>query len=201
MRSELLKVGKKEVKMSQKKIPVILTRKEVEKLLRQPNEETLIGLRNLAILTLILSTGLRVSEVCNLKFYHIDLESGTLKVVQGKGQKDRNLAIPDYEIEVLRKWQSKNVRSPFFFSALNGNQLSPRYLQRMVKRYARKARITKAITPHTLRHQYATQYYRQTKDLESLRLILGHEAISTTQIYITLSNEEVEATMRAFKGY
>ncbi|MHB8278908.1 MAG: tyrosine-type recombinase/integrase [Candidatus Humimicrobiaceae bacterium] len=71
----------------------------------------------------------------------------------------------------------------------------------MVKRYAQKAGINKNISPHTLRHSYATQYYRQTKDIETLRRILGHSDISTTTIYITLANIDVENGMKAFKGF
>ena len=76
-------------------------------------------------------------------------------------------------------------------------KLSIKYLQQMVKRYAGKAGINKRISPHTLRHTYATQYYKQTKDIETLRRILGHSDISTTTIYITLANIDVETGMKA----
>ena len=85
---------------------------------------------------------------------------------------------------------------------LAGKQLSDRYIQQMVGRYAHKAGINnKKISPHTLRHSYATQYYKQTKDIETLRRILGHTDIGTTTIYITLANTDVEKGMKSFKGF
>jgi len=82
-----------------------------------------------------------------------------------------------------------------------GKKLSSRYLQQMVKRYAKKAGLTKSISLHTLRYTYATQYYKQTKDIETLRRILGHSDNSTTTIYITLANIDVENGMKSFKGF
>ena len=111
------------------------------------------------------------------------------------------IAIPEYLTDLFDSWRKKRPESSFFFSTLKGNKLSTRYLQQMVKRYAGKAGINKRISPHTLRHTYATEYYKQTKDIETLRRILGHSDISTTAIYITLANIDVENGMKAFKGF
>ena len=187
--------------MPTKKLPTILEPDEAQNLLKQPNKRYPTGLRNKAIISLMLHCGLRVSEVADLRPANINITKGKLRVESGKGNKDRNLAIPEYLIDLLNSWRKKRPEGPFFFSTLNGKKLSIRYLQQMVKRYGQKAGINKNISPHTLRHTYATQYYRQTKDIETLRRILGHSDISTTTIYITLANIDVENGMKAFKGF
>ena len=153
------------------------------------------------MMSLMLNCGLRISEVVNLRPGNINLTKGKLRVECGKGSKDRDLAIPEYLIDLLNNWRKKRPESTYFFSTLKGKKLSIRYLQQMVKRYADKAGINKSISPHTLRHTYATQYYRQTKDIETLRRILGHSDIGTTTIYITLANIDVENGMKAFKAF
>jgi len=187
--------------MTRKKLPTVLEPEEAQKLLKQPNKRYPTGLRNKAIMSLMLHCGLRVSEVVNLRPGSINLTKGKLRVESGKGSKDRDLAIPDYLTDLLDSWRKRRPESSYFFCTLKGKKLSIRYLQQMVKRYAAKAAITKNISPHTLRHTYATQYYKQTKDIETLRRILGHSDISTTTIYITLANIDVENGMRSFKGF
>jgi len=187
--------------MPRKKLPVILEPEEAEKLLRQPNKRYPTGLRNKAMMSLMLNCGLRISEVVNLRPGNINLTKGKLRIENGKGNKDRDLAIPDYLTDLLDSWRKKRPQSDFFFSTLKGKKLFIRYLQQMVKRYAQKAGLSKRISPHTLRHTYATQYYKQTKDIETLRRILGHSDISTTTIYITLANIDVENGMKSFKGF
>ena len=187
--------------MATKKLPTILEPDEAQNLLKQPNKRYPTGLRNKAIISLMLHCGLRVSEVSDLRPGNINITKGKLRVESGKGSKDRDLAIPEYLIDLLNSWRKKRPEGPFFFSTLNGKKLSIRYLQQMVKRYGQKAGINKTISPHTLRHTYATQFYRQTKDIETLRRILGHSDISTTTIYITLANIDVENGMKSFKGF
>jgi len=187
--------------MTRKKLPTMLEPEEAQILLRQPNKRYPTGLRNKAMMSLMLHCGLRLSEVTNLRPSNINLTKGKLRVESGKGNKDRDLAIPEYLIDQLEKWRNIKPQSDYFFTTLKGKKLSDRYVQNMVKRYAQKAGISKNISPHTLRHTYATQYYKQTKDIETLRHILGHSDISTTTIYITLANIDVENGMKAFKGF
>ena len=187
--------------MAKTKLPVILEPEEAQKLLKQPNKRYPTGLRNKAIISVMLHCGLRLSETCNLSPGNINLTKGKLRVESGKGNKDRDLAIPEYLIDLLDTWRKKRPKSNYFFPTLKGKKISGRYIQQMVKRYSRKAGISKNITPHTLRHSYATQYYKQTKDIETLRRILGHTDISTTTIYITLANIDVETGMKSFKGF
>ena len=186
------------LKMISKKLPKNLTLKEVKKLLNLPRKITPIGLRNEAILKIMLFAGLRVSEVIHLKNEDLDLESGRLKIIAGKGNKDRNLLVPDKILDLLREYRRWKPRSIFFFPTLKGKSLSPFYIWVMIKRKAKKAGIKSHCSPHTLRHTFATEFYRKTQDLEALRLCLGHENISTTQIYLSLANLEVELKMKNF---
>lgn len=182
-----------------KKLPDILTDEEAKRLIDIPNKRYYTGLRNKAMVTLMLNTGLRVSEVVNLKNNQVDLNSRSLKVVNGKGHKDRNLIIPELTAELLRQWSKKKSQGDYLFNTKEGKQLQVRYIQAMIKRYAERARIDKNIYPHTLRHTFATNFYRQTKDIETLRKLLGHSDIGTTQIYVTLANIDVENAMNNYR--
>ena len=200
--------------MVRRKLPVILDREEALKLIRQPNKRYVTGLRNKAIISLMLNCGLRVSEVTGLKPNDINITDGKLRVVNGKGQKDRDIPfISESTLELLREWKKKKQKAikHFFttlvdrkndrFSSKKGQKLSDRYIQFMIKRYARKSGINKDVTPHTLRHSFATDFYKRTKDIEALRKILGHSDISTTQIYVTLANLDVENALKEYNGF
>jgi integrase/recombinase XerD len=193
-----------------KKLPIVLDKKEVLTLLEIPNERYITGRRNKVIISLMVNTGLRVSEVSKLKGNDINLKEGNLRVVNGKGSKDRDLVIGNRQtLELLREYNKVKPKSDYFFTSIftskkQGNkieQISIRYLQAMIKRYSKKAGIHKNVSPHTLRHTFATEFYRETKDLETLRMILGHSDISTTQIYVTLANIDVEKAMNGFSGF
>ena len=185
--------------MRRKKLPEVLNSFEASKLLSIPSTRYPTGLRNLAIMTIMINMGLRVSEVSNLKPGHLNLTENKLRVVNGKGGVDRDLTIPNgYTAEVLKKWKDRRPKGEYFFCTLKGGQVSTRYIGLAVKRYILKAGINKNISPHSLRHSYATEFYRQTKDLETLRMILGHSSIITSQIYVNLANEEVQAAMNGF---
>ena len=187
--------------MTKLKLPIILECEEAQSLLKQPSKRYPTGIRNKAILSLMLYCGLRLSEVVNLRLTNINLTKGKLRVIAGKGKKDRDLAIPEYLIDLLHNWKNIRPESDYVFCTLKGKKLLPRYIQQMVGRYVKRAKIDKNITPHSLRHAYATYYYKQTKDIETLRRILGHSDISTTQIYVTLANIDVENGMKSFKEF
>jgi len=156
--------NKKTKTVRKNKLPIILEPEEAQKLLRQPNKRYPTGLINRAIMSLMLHCGLRLSEITNLKPGNINLSKGKLRVESGKGNKDRDLAIPEYLIDLLNTWRKKRPKSNYFFPTLKGKKISGRYIQQMVKRYSQKAGIAKNITPHTLRH-YGESY------------IMGSEAI------------------------
>ena len=148
--------------MRKNKLPVILEPEEVQNLLKQPNKRYPTRLRNKAILSLMLNCGLRVSEVVNLRPSNINLTKSKLRVENGKGNRDRDLAIPEYLTDLFDSWRKKRPESNFFFSTLKGKKLSTRYLQQMVKRYGQKAGINKRISPHTLRHYVECYIMPQT---------------------------------------
>lgn len=184
-----------------RKLPTILEIEEAQRLIRVPNKRYKTGLRNKTIISVMLNMGLRLNEVCNLRPGDLNLTKGKLKVVNGKGGKDRFLGIPEVTLTLLDEWRKIRPKSDYFFCTMKGGKLSDRYIQNFVVRYSQKAGIQKKIYPHTLRHTYATEYYRRTRDIETLRRILGHSHISTTTIYINLANVEVENGMKDFKEF
>ena len=197
-----------------KKLPIVLEPEEAQSLLSIPNKRCITGIRNKAILALMLNLGLRVSEVVNLKPGDLNLTKRKLRIVNGKGGVDRDLIIPVYTAEILKEWKkAKPKNSRYFFTTIKdknqgnrfdsskGSQLSVRYIQFMVKRYGERAGINKDITPHTLRHTFATDFIRQGQNVMKLKKILGHSDISTTQIYVTLANKDIEEAMNGFKEF
>ena len=189
-------------KKNNRKLPVVLEMEEAARLLSIPNKRFVSGLRNKAILRLMLSMGLRVSEVVNLRPSDINLTLRKLRIVNGKGGVDRDIIIPEFIIDLLKEWKDRKQNGvSYFFTTYSGNKLSRVYIYNMVRNYTRRAAIDKDISPHTLRHTFGTNFYRQTKDIETLRKILGHAHIGTTQIYVTLANIDIEKAMNGFKDY
>ena len=209
-----------------KKLPVILESEEVNKLLSIPNTRYVTSLRNKAMISLMVNCGLRISEIINLRPGDINLSKGNLRVIDGKYGVDRDIPIPENTINILKEWKKRKPDSDYFFSTVRnnkaggtyirkhkgktwivdyssnkGDQLKVRTVQSMIKNIASKARISKNVSPHTLRHTFATRYYRQTKDIETLRQILGHSDISTTSIYVTLANIDVVNGMKEFREF
>jgi len=138
--------------------------------LDQPNPRYPTGQRNHLILKIMLDTGLRASEATNLKWNHIDLMSGKLMVREGKGSKDRSLWLSEDDLGLLQEWKKRQAdeidkKCSYIFTTLNGDPIQNRYLRKMVKRYSKKADIDKNVSPHTLRHTFATDLYRETKNI------------------------------------
>lgn len=182
-----------------KKLPTVLEVEEAKRLIKIPNKRYPTGVRNLAIMKVMLNMGLRVSEITHLKPSHISITNQKLRIVRGKYKQDRDLIIPEGILDILKEWKNRKPKNTeYFFTTLKGGKVSERYLCDMVKRYGRRAKIDKIISPHTLRHTFATEFYRQTKDIETLRMLLGHSYTATTSIYITLANIDVEKAMSIF---
>ena len=189
-----------------RRIPEVLSDDERQRLLEQPNPRYPTGERNLLLMQLMLDTGLRLSEAINLKWNDINLMTGQLKVRQGKGAKDRVLWIDERgeTMNKLRSWRERQAdaitpNSEYVFTTLAGSQVSPRYVQQMVKRLAGKALISKDITPHTLRHTFATDLYRNTKNIRLVQKALGHSDLSTTMIYTHIVDDEMEEALKGFR--
>ena len=185
-----------------------LNQDEMEQLLAQPNTETLAGLRDRAILELLFSSGLRVSELTNLNRDHINLVRREF-MVRGKGQKDRPIFISEEASDWIRKYLEKRTdSSPPLFARVGGvkridqtgnfMRLTPRSVQRLVASYALKAGITKHVSPHTLRHSYATDLLMNGADLRSVQAMLGHSNISTTQIYTHITDPHLKSVHEKF---
>lgn len=191
--------------MVKRKLPETLTQEEQEKLLDQPNPRYPTGERNLLMLRLMLNSGLRLSELTALKWRDIDLMSGKLMVREGKGAKDRTLWLGSKDIELLRSWKERQIEETgnepkHVFTTLEGNPVMNRYVQDMVKRYGERAGIEKRVHPHMLRHTFATDLYRETKNIRLVQKALGHSDLSTTMIYTHVVDEELEEALKSFRG-
>lgn len=189
---------------------------DLERFLSAPPQNTLRGLRDRAILEMLFSTGLRISELCNLDRY-INLERGEL-TIRGKGEKLRVVFLSDRAKAALKNYLDKrsdaldhlfvSLSKPFDpahgrqTSALKApkviGKITSRAVQRLVEFYRRKAGITKRITPHQIRHQFATDLLVNGADLRSVQELLGHSNISTTQIYTHITNKELKDIHRSF---
>lgn len=203
-----LSSDKIELARTQRKQVTFLDGEEVERLLAQPDVSTETGLRDKAILELLFSGGLRVSELVNLNQDHINLRRREF-MVRGKGQKDRPIFISDDAAQSINAYLNKrsDTLAPLFIR-YSGSQditndgeykrLTARSVQRMIQNYARKAGITKKVTPHTLRHSFATDLLMNGADLRSVQSMLGHSNISTTQIYTHVTDPQLKKVHQKF---
>jgi len=192
----------------QKKLPNVLNEEEQKRILDQPNPRYITGQRNHLLLKIFLDAGLRLSEATSLRWQDITLMSGQLKVVQGKGAKDRILWLPEEDLELLQRWKQRQSEKAgekleYVFTAMSrgtlGNKLDNRYVQDMVKRYAKKAGIEKRTSPHSLRHSFATSFLRQTKNIRMVQKALGHNQLNTTMIYTHIVDDELENELKNFR--
>jgi len=191
--------------VTDRKIPEILTEEEQAKLINQFNERYPSSHRNKIMIQLILDTGLRLAEACTLRWKDIDLTSGKVMVRQGKGAKDRTLWIGENRLMELKDWKERQIEwlgenPTHLFTTRNGDPVSHRYVQKMVDNYSEKAGIDKNIHPHTLRHTFATDLYRETGKIRLVQKALGHADLSTTMIYTHIVDEELEGAMKSFRG-
>lgn len=175
-----------------KYLPQVLTEVEVVKLLEAADGEDWLGLRNRAILETLYSTGMRISELAGLNIEDIDFISGVVKV-RGKGKKERMLPIGSKALKAIRKFlASKLNKGPALFLNKNKTRLSTRGGRLMLNKYIRKASLKQGISPHTLRHSFATHLLDRGADLRSVQELLGHSNLSSTQIYTHLTTERLK---------
>lgn len=176
----------------EKKLPTFLTEEEVDKLLESIKGEDFITLRDKAILEFLYSCGARVSEVINLKKEDIDLIGGIVKV-KGKGKKERILPLGEPAIRAIKKYLDKRKdNSSFLFVNYKGEKLSDRGVRLILEKYIKKLAFKFRVSPHTLRHSFATHLLNRGADLRSVQELLGHSSISTTQIYTHLSIDRLK---------
>ena len=190
--AKLISSSKKEVHL-----PEVLTVEEILMLIEAIDTSTDVGIRNKAIIETLYCTGMRISELTELKLSQIELNKKYL-IAYGKGQKERICQLGDEAVVAMRKYISevriKWIHTPTDLCFLNyqGKHLSRNYLFKYIKELALKAGIKKEISPHTLRHSFATHLLQNDVSLRVVQAMLGHESISTTQIYTHIENEHLK---------
>ncbi len=171
-----------------KTLPVVLTKDEVRDLLKAVK----LG-RNRLLLQFIYSSGVRVSEAVNMKADDVNLKERIGKVKLGKGAKDRIIILSKNWCKLARKYlDRKKVKSVFLFSKKNGKRISPDTVQRLVRIAAKRAGIQKEVTPHSLRHSFATHLLEAGVNIRNIQELLGHSNLNTTQVYTHVSTEQLK---------
>jgi len=198
---ELAKTGERQLDL--------ISRAELERLLLAPDGHDVKNLRDRAILELLFSTGLRVSELCSLP-RDLDLSASEI-TVRGKGEKVRVVFLSDTAKQALKDYLAKRTDMDDAIFARMGKEISSgqelrltsRSIERIVKHYAVKAGISKKVTPHIIRHSFATDLLRNGADIRSVQILLGHANISTTQIYTHVTDSELRRVHQKFhnKGH
>jgi len=175
----------------QKKLPSTLSENEVEKLLKAPKDKNIIELRDKAMLEMLYATGMRISELVNLKEVNVDKNRQVVKVL-GKGSKERLIPFGDEALDSLQKYLHKrSSRNIYIFLNNRDNKLSRVGFWQRVKIYLKRVHLKSDITPHTLRHAFATHLLNRGADLRSVQLLLGHSDLSTTQIYTHIAKQRL----------
>lgn len=182
---------------SEKKLPCVLSLSEVERLISQPNENSAMGCRDKTMLELLYATGIRVSELVRLDISDVELELDFIKC-SGSNGKERVIPIGTMAKKALLKYSSeyrdmlvKDDENALFVNYY-GKRLTRQGFWKIIKRYTKEAKINKKITPHTLRHSFATHLIQNGADLKSVQEMLGHSDISTTQIYMQLTKNKIK---------
>jgi len=180
------------------RLPGVLSQAEVEHLLSQPDISRPIGQRDLAMLEILYATGLRVSELVNLKTQDLNLEAGYVRTL-GKGSKERVIPMGEKAVAAVKEYLSgarirltKATNSPYLFLTLRGRPMTRQGFWKIIKKYGQKALIKKKLTPHSIRHSFASHLLDAGADLRSVQVMLGHADISTTQIYTHVSRERLK---------
>ena len=179
-----------------KHLPSFLTEVEMDKLLQAPNIDDQMGYRDQAILETFYSTGMRISELVNLNIDDVDLISGVAKA-KGKGKKERLLPVGEYAINAIKVYLEKRKKqSVSLFLNKNGRRLSVRGTRNVVYKYIKAVSLSSGISPHSLRHSFATHLLNRGADLRSVQELLGHANLSSTQIYTHLTTERLKSVYR-----
>jgi integrase/recombinase XerC len=180
----------------EKRLPVFLTEEEVKKLIEAviPKSQTdEAALRDKAILETFYSTGMRISELVSLSMPDIDFISGIIKVM-GKGKKERIVPIGEHAIKAIRQYlENRPKQTDILFLNKNGRRITDRGVRGIVSKYIRLASLRQGVSPHTLRHSFATHLLNHGADLRSVQELLGHANLSTTQIYTHLTTERLKS--------
>lgn len=184
-------------------LPEFLSLAEVDRLLAQPDTNTTGGLRDKAMIELLYSTGLRVSELCGLKTADVQMEMGCLRCI-GKGNKERLVPVGRRALETVQEYMTKSrpailgeKTSPYLFASRSGRAVNRIMFWKLLGAYGRKAELRKTLSPHMLRHSFATHLLDRGADLRSVQMMLGHADIATTQIYTHVVEERLKQVYKA----
>ncbi len=185
-------------------LPEILSLKEIEQILEQPDLHTPLGMRDRAMMEMLYATGMRVSELTHLPTHQVNLEGGYV-LLYGKGSKERIVPLGSEAmkwvaryLEAARGILSKGKESPSLFINRSGKGMSRQRFWKNLKDYAQKAGLHKRITPHLLRHSFASHLLERGADLRSVQMMLGHVDISTTQIYTHVTGEKLKKVHKQY---
>ena len=171
----------------EKKLPNILSKNEIQLLFNST-----YNLKHLTIIAVIYSCGLRVSELINIKINDIDNNRMVIHIKKAKGNKDRQVQLTNQLLELLRKYYKKHLPINYLIVGQNGGKYSTTSIQKIIKNSSFKAGINKKVTPHTLRHSFATHLLENGTDMRFIQKILGHSDIKTTQIYTHVSSSHLK---------
>lgn len=183
----------------EKYLPKFLNNSDMDKLFSACKDNTGIEQRDSLIIELLYATGLRVSELVNIKIKDIDIKERVIKVL-GKGSKERIVIYNNHTSKALQKYLNDGYHdfnkknTGYLILNKNGDKLSDRYIRNIIDKKIRKAGINTKISPHTLRHTFATDMLEQGADLVTVKELLGHESLNTTSIYTHITNEQIKKT-------
>lgn len=171
-----------------KHLPTVLTKQEMKDLLKATKKG-----RNRLLLQFVYSSGVRVGESVEMLLENVNFKERIAKVKSGKGDKDRIIILSKNWCKLAKKYvEKRKIKSPYLFSKKNGKPISSDTVQRMVRRAAKKAGISKSVTPHVLRHSFATHLLEAGENIRKIQELLGHANLNTTQIYTHVSTEELK---------
>ena len=177
----------------------VLTPSEARRILHAPDVKTVIGYRDRTILEVMYSSGVRKDEVIKLTLGDVDYTDGVLGIIEGKGKKDRIVPIGRIACRYLENYiksvRPELIKDPYnshLFLSLRGSRLSKNMVWELVKKYTKKAKIRKNVHPHTFRHSCASAMLKNKADLNTIRKILGHKSLTTTQIYTRLNIDDLK---------
>lgn len=187
---EEIKIPKRE-----KKLPTVLLKQEIKALLK-----ALPSARDRLIVGFLYSTGVRVSEAVGMKTQNLDFAQGTGRVVGGKGKKDRIIILSRKWVSEAKKYlKRRKAKTDYLFSKKNGSPLTTDAVQRMIRIAAKEAGLAKHVTPHVMRHSFGTHLLEAGENIRKIQELLGHSNLSTTQIYTSVSTEELKKVQSPFE--